>query len=288
VNDLPLPLRVPTMKDVAAEAGVSFKTVSRVMNGVPTVDAALVSRVHEAVATLGFVPNLAASGLRRSDKRSHQIGAVLVAEPQSTFLRSLLEPMQEVVMSRGSMLLAPTVTEDSGLEEYFLQSFVARRVDGIILAPASADQTFLSQTASRLPVVCVDRPAAGVNTDVVMATNYAGTYEAVASFISIGQRKIAYIGDEQSFVNTAERFDGYVGALKNAGIALAPEWIRHGIRNSLTAERAIHEIFSADEPPSAVFTSAAHVTIGMLRALRDLGLRTTVAHIGFNDIPLAE
>jgi LacI family transcriptional regulator len=288
MNDLPGQRRVPTMKDVAAEAGVSFKTVSRVMNGVPTVDAGLVVRVHEAVARLGFVPNLAASGLRRADKRSHQIGAVLVAEPLSTFLRSLLEPMQDVVMSHGSMLLAPTVTEDSGLEEYFLQSFVARRVDGIILAPASEDQAFLSQTVGRVPIVCVDRPAAGVDTDVVMATNSAGAFEAVHGFIARGHRKIAYIGDAPTFVNTAERFNGYVDALKDAEISLEPHWVRQGIRNSARAERATHEIFTSDDPPTAVFTSAAHITIGMLRALRDLGLRSVVAHIGFNDIPLAD
>lgn len=280
--------RAPTMKDVAAEAGVSLKTVSRVMNGVTTVDESMAARVFDAVERLGFVTNMAASGLRRSDRRSHQIGAVMVADPLSTFLGSLVEPMQEVVMEHGSMLLASTVTKGSGLEEDFVRSFVARRVDGIVLAPSSPNQTYLQRLVGGIPIVCVDRPAAGVNTDLIMATNYAGGFEGVTHMISHGHRKIAYIGDLEAYVNATERFTGFMGALNAAGLSVEPRWIRHGIRNSAAAEQATHEIFGAPDAPTAVFTSQSAITLGMLRALRDLGLQRTIAHVGFDDIPLAD
>jgi LacI family transcriptional regulator len=276
------------MKDVAAEAGVSLKTVSRVMNGVTTVDPAMSARVFEAVDRLGFVTNFAASGLRRSNTRSHQIGAVLVADPMSTFLGSLVEPIQHVVMDRGSMLLASTVTKGSGLEEDFVRAFVSRRVDGIILAPSSPNQTYLARLVGGIPIVCVDRPAAGVSTDLIMATNYAGGFEAVTHLISHGHRRIAYIGDLEAYVNATERFTGYVGALNAAGLSVDPAWVRHGIRTSAAAEEATHEIFAGPETPTAVFTSQSAITLGMLRALRDLGLQTTIAHIGFDDMPLAD
>jgi LacI family transcriptional regulator len=196
--------------------------------------------------------------------------------------------MQEVVMAQGSMLLASTVTKGSGLEEDFVRSFAARRVDGLILAPSSPNQSYLSKLAGVLPVVCVDRPAAGVNTDLVMATNYAGGFEAVSHLIAHGHRRIAYIGDLEAYVNTTERFMGYLAAMRAAGLTVEQRWIRHGMRSSAAAEQATHEIFGQDDPPTAVFMSQGALTLGMLRALRDLGLQGSVAQVGFDDIPLAD
>ena len=280
--------RAPTMKDVAAEAGVSLKTVSRVMNGVTTVDEALAARVIEAVDRLGFVTNLAASGLRRADRRSHQIGAVMVADPLSPFLGTLLGPIQSVAMARGSVLLASTVTKDSGLEQDFVHAFVARRVDGLVLAPSSPNQAYLAGLVGSLPIVCVDRPAAGVSTDLVMATNYSGGFEAVSHLIRRGHRRIGYIGDLEAYVNTTERFTGYLGAMHAAGLSVDPAWIRHGVRTSEGAEQATHELLAQPEPPTALFTSQSILTIGMLTALKELGLQTAIAHVGFDDLPLAE
>jgi LacI family transcriptional regulator len=212
----------------------------------------------------------------------------MVADPTSTFLGSLLEPIQRVAMAQGSMLLASTVTKGSGLEEDFVRAFVARRVDGIILAPSSPNQAYLSRLIGGLPIVCVDRPAAGVNTDLIMATNYAGGFDAVTHLIKHGHRRIGYIGDLEAYVNTTERFTGYVSAMRAAGLSVDQAWVRHGVRTSGAAEEATLEMFGGPDAPTAVFTSQSVITFGMLKGLKELGLQSEIAHVGFDDFPLAE
>src|ERR687888_936470 len=134
--------RVPTMRDVAALAGVSIKTVSRVVNQEPGVSPELAERVLDAVGLLGYRHNLTASSLRRADQKSATIGLVLedVSNPFSSGLHRAIE---DVAVPRGTLVFAGSADEQPERERELLLAFVTRRVDGLIVVPVSNDQTLM-------------------------------------------------------------------------------------------------------------------------------------------------
>src|SRR6201996_8206200 len=149
VKPPPAPLAAPaappgraTMRDVAKLAGVSLKTVSRVVNGAPTVDAELADRVRRSVAQLNYRHNLTASNLRRGDRRSFMIGLMLedVSNPYSA---GIYRAVEDVARDRGVGLRAASLDENPERERELAASLVARRVDGLIIAPAGRDQSYL-------------------------------------------------------------------------------------------------------------------------------------------------
>src|SRR6266571_8370660 len=165
--------RAPTMRDVAALAGVSLKTVSRVVNQVPTVAPELAGRVLEAIKLLDYRHNLTASSLRRSDQKTATIGLLLedVANPFSSVLHRAIEA---VAGRRGTLVFAASSDEDVAREADVLRAFAGRRVDGLIVVPASRDLTGLAQ--ERLlgkPLVFVDRRVALSGADSVTTDNQA-------------------------------------------------------------------------------------------------------------------
>src|SRR2546430_12260589 len=148
------------MRDVAAVAKVSIKTVSRVVNGESGVSPRLAKRVIAASQRLNYRRNLTASSLRRSDGRSATIGVVLedVANPFSSALHRAIE---DVAVERGVLVLAGSSDEDENRERRLISAFASRRVDGLVIQPATHDHSFLiSERKAGTAIVFVDRPPA--------------------------------------------------------------------------------------------------------------------------------
>ena len=216
--------RRPTMKQVAALAGVSLATVSRVVNGGPSVRADLAARVHEAVELLGYRHNLTASSLRRADRLSASIGLIFedVANP---FFSAVHRGVEEVARERGVLTFAGSSDERPERERELAESFSARRVDGLIIAPAATDHSYLQRDREAgVALVFVDRPASFVDADVVLTDNAGGARAAVSHLIDHGHRRIAFLGDRPELHTATERLRGYRDALA-----------RHGIREEATA-----------------------------------------------------
>ena len=175
----------PTMHDVAALAGVSLKTVSRVVNGEPGVSADLVARVNRAAAQLDYRPNLAASSLRRTDGKTATIGLLLedVANPFSSAVHRAIE---DAARRRGVAVFASSLDEDPERERQLTRAFVSRRVDGLIIVPAGPDQSYLlSDRRAGLALVFIDRPPAFLDADTVLAANRDGARTGVATCWSV-------------------------------------------------------------------------------------------------------
>src|SRR3984957_8715275 len=136
------PAARPTMRDVAALAGVSFKTVSRVINGVSTVDPELVARVNTAAGRLGYRPNLTASNLRRSDGRTATIGT-LVEDAANPYSALLLRAIENAARERGVLALFGSLDEAAERERQLAGAFLDRRVDGLLIVPAGRDHSYL-------------------------------------------------------------------------------------------------------------------------------------------------
>jgi LacI family transcriptional regulator len=284
----PSPRSRPTMREVAALAGVAIKTVSRVVNEVPTVDPAIAARVRDAADKLGYRPNLTASSLRRGDGRTATIG-MLVEDSANPFSAALTRTVENVARARGVLVLVGSLDEDPARERELARALIDRRVDGLVIVPAGRDHSYLiSEQRSGTCMVFVDREPSLLDADTVVSDNRQGALTAVNHLLKSGHRRIAYLGDRATISTAAQRFDGYRHALEVGHIAYDDEIVRHTGASEESAIAATERLLALPNPPTALFTSQNLVTIGAVRALRALGLQDTVAHVGFDDFPLAD
>ena len=280
----------PTMRDVAALAGVALKTVSRVVNGVSTVDPELAARVHEAAEKLGYRPNLTASNLRRSDGRTHTIG-MLVEDAANPFSAALMRAVENVAHDRGVLVLIGSLDEDPARERDLAIALIDRRVDGLVIVPAGRDHSYLNgERRAGTCLVFLDREPMHLDADAVISDNRYGAVKAMDHLLGAGHRRIAYLGDRVSISTAAQRFDGYMHALELArvDVDVDDKIIRHGVGTVEAAIQATEQLLGLPDPPSALFASQNLVTIGASRALRTLGVQDSVALVGFDDFPLAD
>jgi LacI family transcriptional regulator, galactose operon repressor len=276
------------MRDVAALASVSLKTVSRVVNGETNVAPELAERVHAAAAQLRYQPNLTASNLRRSDKKSFTIG-LLVQDVANPFSAAIFRAVEDVAAAAGVSVLASSLDEDPARERVVTADLVARRVDGLIIVPTGTDQSYLRlEQQSGTALVFIDRPPRVLAADTVLADNHGGTVDAMRCLLERGHRRIAYVGDLESIQSAQERYAGYAAALSDAGIPLDPRLVRHNVHSQEKAQAVCAELLTAPGPPSALFTARNVITTGAVRALRAHGLERSVALIGFDDFELAD
>jgi len=280
--------RRPTMKDVASLAGVSLATVSRVVNGRDDVREDLAARVRDAVGVLGYRRDLTASNLRRTDRLSATIGLIIedVANP---FFSWVHRGVEDVARTHGVLTFAGSSDEDPERERELVEAFSARGVDGLVIVPCSSDQGYLLRDRDAgTALAFADRPPRFIDADAAVTDNAGGARAAVTHLIDAGHRRIAFLGDRPSVFTAAERCRGYRDALAAAGIPGEPALERVGLVDSDAAERSARELLLAPDPPSAVFAGQNLITIGTMRALRQLGLQRDVALVGFDDVTLAE
>lgn len=276
------------MRDVAALAGVSLKTVSRVINGEVTVAPELALRVNRAAAALDYRPNLTARSLRSGSGRTRTIGVLLenVANPFSSTMHRAIEDAAAV---RSIAVFAASVDEDPQRERALALALTSRRVDGLIVVPAGEDQSYLAnEQRSGLSIVFADRPPSLLRADCVTSDNTGGAAVGVTHLIQSGHRRIAFLGDRRSIATARERFEGYRAALTRAGIEYDEALVRSDLHNEETALEATPDLLQRQHAPTALFTSQNLITIGAIRALRALGLEHRVALVGFDDLPLSD
>jgi LacI family transcriptional regulator len=276
------------MRDVAARARVSLKTVSRVVNGEAGVSASLVERVQRAVDELGFRPDPGARSLRRADRRTCSIG-LLLEDVSNPFSAAVVRSVQDVACPRGVIVFCGSVDEDPQRERALVRAFVTRRVDGLLLAPASADQSYLApELAAGTAVVCVDREAHGLPIDSVLSTNAEGVAAGVRHLVAGGHRRIGFLGDLATIATARQRYDGFRAGLAAAGLPARPELVVPDLRDPAAAAAATTALLRSAQPPTALLAARNTITTGAVRALRAAGREHAVALVGFDDFPTAD
>ena len=214
------------MRDVAAIAGVSVSTVSRVVNGSP-VAADLAVKVQQAVALLGYRHNHTAGALRRADGLSLTIGLIF-EDVSNPFFSAIHRGVEETARTRGVVTFAGSSDEDPERERELIDALLARRVDGLIIAPTATDRIHLRRdVAAGLALVFVDRPPVSIDADCVLSDNRGGAERAVTHLTMQGHRRIGYLGDRPGIHTASERLAGYRAALARAGIPEERQLIRH-------------------------------------------------------------
>lgn len=284
----PVERRRPTMRDVAVHAGVSLKTVSRVVNGEPGVSATLSGQVRRSVEVLGFRPHVGARTLRRADGKTQTV-ALLLEDVSNPYSAAVQRAVEDIAVPRGVMVFSVSLEEDPDRERELTRTFADRRADGLILVPAGQDLSYLAgDLRAGTAIVCVDREAANLAVDSVISPNAAGATTAVRHLASSGHRRIAFLGDRTTIRTAQQRHEGYVAALGELGVPVDPALVVHEVGREELARAAVTRLLTSPDPPTALFTAQNLVTIGAVRALRDLELEHRVALVGFDDFPLAD
>jgi LacI family transcriptional regulator len=177
--------------------------------------------------------------------------------------------------------------EDPERERELVEAVLARRVDGLIIAPTAEDHSYLQRDVDAgIALVFVDRPPASIDADSVLSDNRGGAERAIAHLIAHGHRRIAFIGSPPVRYTAVERLAGYRAALSSAGLDEDPELVRHPEVAGEAYDIAL-ELLAAPSPPTALFTSQNVITLEVLRALHRRKQQHEVALVGFDDIELA-
>jgi LacI family transcriptional regulator len=274
------------MRDVAGTAGVSVKTVSRVVNGERGVRADTAARVDDAIGRLGFTRNDLASSLRKG--RAGALGLVIedVANP---FYSAIARTVEDAAQARGHLLITGSCEEDSSRERQLALRLLRRLVDALLIVPAGTEHRYLlPDLAAGVPIVFLDRPPGDIEADTVLLDNLGGTRTGVEHLLGQGHERIGFVGDAPHLYTAAERLAGYRAALADAGRSPRDELLRTGSHDAPHAERAVRELLELppDRRPTALFTSNNRNTVGALRALRDAP--HPIAIVGFDDFELAD
>lgn len=279
--------RRPTMTDVAQLAGVSLKTVSRVVNGVTTVDPAMADRVSAAAAELGFRPNQMAATLK-SGAATAMIGLV-IKDISNEFYASITQGAAEIAASRNVQLITSSstgedVTDESELATIF--ELCRRRADGLIIVPRGHDQSMLEREIQMgTPMVFVDRAPVGLAADTIIIDNVGGAANAISALVDAGHHRIGMIFDSLDIATLRSRYEGAHDELRRRGLTTDAALVRTDAHGPEASARAVAELLDANSPPSAIFCGNNRATIGAVEEVWRRRAATAIA--GFDDFHLA-
>jgi LacI family transcriptional regulator len=270
-----------TMRDVADRAGVSAKTVSRVVNNDRYVSADVRERVERAIVELQYVPNMLAVTFRSGRDAAIGVAVPGVADP---FFASIIGAVEREASRRGVAVIVTAVGWEPSHEQQSIEAVLKRQVAGMIICPVGRDMSYLRPWQKRTPLVFVDREPVGLSADTVLQDDVGGGYDAARHLISHGHRSIAFMGDD-TFTGLL-RLKGLQNALDEAGLRQRSDLAHVGAIDASTLTAELLRMLATPDPPSAVFSSNARVTIAMVTALQALR-RKDIGLVGFGDFPTA-
>lgn len=279
----PAPRRA-TMTDVARDAGVSLKTVSRYVNGETNIAPGIASRISETIATLHFRRNQAAASIRPG-QRSQLVGLIIedVANP---FYAALTRSVELTLRAKGLLLLAASSEEDPVQYSRLVEQLIERRVDGLIVVIPSDPGPRWPELAREIPaLVMLDRLDPAIEADSVIADDRGGGRDATALLISGGARRIAFVGEALGLQSIAGRYRGYLDALEAAGLVPDPGLVVDGVRTGAQICAAVTSLLLQDSSIDGIFAANNLASMGALQAFRDL--ETTCPIVGFDDFEAA-
>jgi DNA-binding LacI/PurR family transcriptional regulator len=274
------------LRDVAAHAGVSVRTVSNVVNDFPYVAADTRARVQASIAALGYRPNMAARNLRRG--RTGLL-ALVVPEIDSPYFSELAARTVRIAERSDWTVLIDQTDGDAERERQLLHGERSQLVDGVIFSPWSVGAAELATRTDTTPMVLLGEHAGVPPVDHVVVDNVAAAAEAVAHLVDRGRRDVAAIGVLRDLGNETarQRLLGYRGALRTSGIPSRPQR-EVEVRSLHRSEgyRAMRALLDSADRPDAAFCFSDELALGALRAVLDAGLRVPedVALVGFDDI----
>ena len=275
-----------TIKDVAAAAGVSVSTASRVIAGSPATSPQSRARVQNAVETLDFRPNMQAQSLRST--RTNALG-LLVSDVRNPFFADLAHSAEQTALNAGYVTLLGNANESVDQQDRYLDTLIQRRVDGIVLTPHGDGSGAIADIVRRgIPTVFVDRTVDGLDVPSVTTDSTNGIRQAVQHLAAMGHRRIGYISGPQSTSTGRERWSAFSAALKLSGLETAAELVCFGDYRAASGAEAMRQLMTLRTPPTAVVAADSLMAMGAISCANDMGFEIgrEVALIAFDDIEL--
>lgn len=279
--------RKVTIMDVAREAGVSYSTVSRVLNGFELVKPATRQRVQNVAERLGYVANLQARSL--AGGRSRVIG-LLVPGLETSFIGEVIRGVDEEIAHAQYDLMLYTTHRNRGKEAAYVNTIVNGLADGLLLIVPLMPAAFLKVLPShQYPYVLVDQADPSGKGGVVDATNWQGAYEATRYLISIGHRRIGFITGQMQLSSAVDRLQGYRDALRDYQVNSDESLVVTGDFQQSSGYIGASQLLDLPDRPTAIFASNDLTAFGAMEAIQERGLRIPddISIVGFDDVPQA-
>jgi len=278
-----------TIKEVAHRAKTSVGTVSNVISGTVPVSTRLRRRVLAAIRELDYHPNQIARSLKT--KQTMMLGMV-ISDITNPFFPLVVRGAEDAASKDNYLLVTFNTDDHVERERHILSVLRSRRVDGVLLvvAPSDGDSSHLERTvAAGIPIVCLDRVPQGISLDSVSAESAIGARECVRHLVAMGHREIAIISGPDALETARDRLRGYEEALHEARIPIDPGLVRVGDFRAESGYREARDLLLGEKRPTALFVANGMMTLGVLTALDELGLRCPedLALATFDDLPLA-
>jgi LacI family transcriptional regulator len=276
-----------TIHDVAAEAGVSFGTVSRVINNDAHVKKETRERVQSAIKRLNYVANRQARSL--AGGKTNSIG-VLVPDLGTGYTGEIIRGIDAELSLAGLDLILYTTHRTPRKEANYVANLASGMVDGLlILLPRQPADFINNMTAQRFPFVLIDHQGTGSDCPAVGAMNWSGGYSATEYLIKLGHERVGFITGSMDLGCAVDRLAGYRSALKTYHIEEDPDLIYEGDFFQPDGYAGALELLDLADPPTAIFASNDVMAMGVMDAIRhrDLRVPDDVSVIGFDDIPQA-
>ena len=256
------PLAHPTLADVAAIAGVSIKTASRVMNGSEQVSGDTADRVKKAASLVGYRSNRIARELRVGSL-SNLVGMV-ISDLANPFYAGLAAGAEERLGEEGLDLILATARDDGEREKYLIESLLERRVRGLIIVPSGEDYSYLHQERKRgFSFVFADRPAPYLDADSVTVDNRGGITACLDYLLSKKCKRIAIIADTTSIWTASERIEAFKQAILSRGVDIRNTQIVTDIHTSEEASRATVELLKSHPGTDGIIATNDLIAMGV-------------------------
>jgi LacI family transcriptional regulator len=280
-------LRPVTIVDVAREAGVSYATVSRVVNNKNSILPDKRARVLEAMERLGYVPNLQA---RKLAGGKAQVVGVVLHDVWNSYVVEILRGIDEELAAAEYDLMLYTSRRRAAMESAHVATLTQGLSEGLLLLLPRDLGTYIEGLRKRhFPYVLIDHEGSTANGSAVGATNRQGSHDATSHLLELGHRRIGFITGALDVPCSHERLAGHMAALAEYGLGADPSLIVEGDFLAARAQVATHQLLQLPEPPTAIFASNDISAFGVMRAAREQGVRIPedLSVIGFDDIPQA-
>lgn len=263
---------IPTIRDVAHDAGVSVTTVSHVLNRVATarVKEETRRRVEASARKLGYTPNKLASGLRR--QRSQTLGLLSDQVATTPYAGQIILGAQETAARLGWVVMLYSTGDDAQLEQREIMALHEHRVDGVLYATMYHHQVELAPDLQRFPLALVDCFSPTGHHPAVVPDEFRAGYEATRELLDHGHRTIGFVNNTDDVPATSGRLAGYRQALIDSGVEFTEQLVAADVSETPGGYRTALRLLNLPQPPTAIFSYNDRMAMGVYRAAREVGL----------------
>jgi LacI family transcriptional regulator len=258
-----------TIYDVAKKANVSAMTVSRVINNSPSIKKETRMKVEKAIKELDYIPNRSARSLISKDTK---LLSLIITDVTNPFFTSLARGAEDKANESGYQVVFSNSDENLEKESAYIRSAVARRIDGMLLAPTGDASAKNIKTLSKhhIPFVLIDRTIEGVQCDAVVGDNFNTMQKLIDHLIQLGHKKIALITGPSNVSNMKERELAYIHILQSAGIAVEEKWIHRSDLKNTRSDEIIDRLLSLpkNERPTSLLVTNNFLAVDAIKSLR--------------------